>query len=40
MFSVDEIGASAGDVRILTAADRESVASYSISIRVNRLQML
>lgn len=34
MFSVDETGASAGEIRILTAADRESVSSYAISIRV------
>ena len=34
MFSVEEVGASAGDIRIVTAADRESVASYVISVRV------
>ncbi len=35
MFSVAEVGANAGEIRILTAADREMVASYAISIRVN-----
>lgn len=36
MFSVDEMGANAGDIRILAAADREMVDSYIISIRVGR----
>jgi Na+/citrate or Na+/malate symporter len=34
MFSVDETGANAGDVRIVSAADRESISSFAISIRV------
>lgn len=34
LFSVDETGASAGDIRILSAADRETISSYGISVRV------
>lgn len=36
MFSVDETGANAGDIRIIAAADMEMVDSYTISIRVGR----
>lgn len=34
MFSVAETGTNAGEIRILTAANKESVDSYAISIRV------
>ena len=34
LFSVDETGANAGDIRILSAADREAISSYIISVRV------
>ncbi len=35
MFSVTNSGASAGEIRILAVADRESTSSYSINVRVS-----